>query len=584
MADQEYDVVVIGASLGGVAAALRAAEMGALTCLIDPTDWVGGQFTSQGVCKPDENQYIDTVGSTASYRAFRHAVRLWYRNNTRLSAGGASQPLFNPGGPYDPHQPQFAVEPKVGDAILKQTIQAAPRLHWRPNTRVTAANVTGDAIGSITARGPDGVDTTYHADYYLDGTDLGDLLPMVLQPDEWVIGAESHADTGEPNATGVARPNWIQPITYVVALEHRPRGEDHTIAKPANYDQLKAQQNYSISDGSITSMFGGGLNMFNYRQFIDTRNFDDPSYRYDRTTINTSGNDYQAGSIPTGSAATDAQILAGAKAATLGYVYWLQTECPRQDGSGENGFPELRPSTETFGTPDGVAPAAYIRESRRIKAIKTVVQQEIQRSGNPGPRAVAYPDACGVGTYAFMDGHALRGVNPPMGGFWIPTWPVQLPMRALIPRRLTNLLAACKNIGTTHLTSGIFRLHPLEWNAGESAGALAAFCVTQQKSPHQVAGDPHLTRAYQRALLAQGVPLFWWSDVKFGDALFEPVQLAGATGIMTGDGNPQLRFNPNVALDDAARNALQSETGATLPAGPLTRGQAALWLDNAGIT
>ena len=75
-------MVVVGASLGGAAAALRAAAMGASVCLLEATAWVGGQFTAQGVTKPDENRYVETVGSTASYRDFRHLVRLYYRKTT----------------------------------------------------------------------------------------------------------------------------------------------------------------------------------------------------------------------------------------------------------------------------------------------------------------------------------------------------------------------------------------------------------------------------------------------------------------------------------------------------------------------
>ncbi len=38
----------------------------------------------------------------------------------------------------------------------------------------------------------------------------------------------------------------------------------------------------------------------------------------------------------------------------------------------------------------------------------------------------------------------------------------QIPPGALIPRRIENLLPACKNLGTTHITNGCFRLHPVE--------------------------------------------------------------------------------------------------------------------------
>jgi len=582
MADKQYDVLVIGSSLGGVAAALRAAEMGANVCLIDPGEWVGGQFTSQGVSKPDENKYIENVGSTASYRAFRHNVRAWYRSNAHLSATGSSQPLFNPGGPYVPSQPQFAVEPKLGDSILKQMIQGTPRLAWRPKTTVVQFELPGDQIAAVNAQGADGSQTRYVAKYVLDATDLGDCLPHVLRDGEWVLGAESHADTAEAGAPANPETKWIQPITVVCAIEHRPAGENHTIPKPPNYERHRDEQKYTLKDGAITSMFGGGTTMFNYRQYLDARNFADPSFRYDRTTLNTGANDYGLESIPTGDPAQDARIVQEARDASLGFLYWLQTECPRDDHSGV-GYPELRPASEAFGTADGMAPVAYIRESRRIKALKTIVRGEIEQSGtNTGPRAQLYDDSCGVGTYAFMDGHELPGQG--MSGFWINIWPVQISMRALIPKRVTNLLAACKNLGTTHFTSGLYRLHPFEWNTGESAGALAAFCVAQNTTPHDVAADPHRIRAYQRALLDAGVPLFWWTDVLPGDPLWTAVQMAGATKVITGDGNREMRFNPDNPVTDDTRSAIAAKIGAQVPAEIDSRGHLAQWLFEQGHT
>ena len=79
MADIQCDVLIIGASLGGVAAALRAGAVGAAVCLVEPSGWIGGQMTGQGVSTPDENEYVETVGSTASYRDFRQRVLRAYQ-------------------------------------------------------------------------------------------------------------------------------------------------------------------------------------------------------------------------------------------------------------------------------------------------------------------------------------------------------------------------------------------------------------------------------------------------------------------------------------------------------------------------
>ena len=76
--------------------------------------------------------------------------------------------------------------------------------------------------------------------------------------------------------------------------------------------------------------------------------------------------------------------------------------------------------------------------------------------------------------------------------------------------RLDNLLPACKNLGTTHLSNGAYRLHPIEWNIGESAGLLAAFCLKAGCAPRDVHREADRLDAFQRELLKQGIPLHWY--------------------------------------------------------------------------
>jgi hypothetical protein len=92
---------------------------------------------------------------------------------------------------------------------------------------------------------------------------------------------------------------------------------------------------------------------------------------------------------------------------------------------------------------------------------------------------------------------------------YAPTRPFQIPLGALIPIECDNLLAACKNIATTHLTNGAYRLHHTEWSIGEAAGSLAAWCCANACRPRAVWETPDRLADFQAYLGQRGVTLKW---------------------------------------------------------------------------
>src|SRR5450755_3751858 len=78
------DVAVIGGGVGGCAAALAALRNGMRVVMTEETEWIGGQLTSQAV-PPDEHAWIETHGATGAYRAYRQAIRQYYRDHSDLS-------------------------------------------------------------------------------------------------------------------------------------------------------------------------------------------------------------------------------------------------------------------------------------------------------------------------------------------------------------------------------------------------------------------------------------------------------------------------------------------------------------------
>jgi hypothetical protein len=82
-------------------------------------------------------------------------------------------------------------------------------------------------------------------------------------------------------------------------------------------------------------------------------------------------------------------------------------------------------------------------------------------------------------------------------------------MGALLPVRMNNLLPACKNIGTTHVTNGCYRLHPVEWNIGEAAGSLAAFASQKKIPPRAIRAEAKRLTEFQNWIRSQGIETHW---------------------------------------------------------------------------
>jgi hypothetical protein len=79
----------------------------------------------------------------------------------------------------------------------------------------------------------------------------------------------------------------------------------------------------------------------------------------------------------------------------------------------------------------------------------------------------------------------------------------------LLPVRVENLLPGSKNLGVTHITNGAYRVHHVEWNVGEAAGLLAAFCLERRVLPRSVRSRPALLEDFQSLLGQQGIARSW---------------------------------------------------------------------------
>ena len=454
------DLVILGGSVGGCAAALSAARAGLRVIMTEETDWIGGQLTSQAV-PPDENSLIETVGGTRSYQAFRRGVRDYYARHFPLTDAARANPALNPG---NGSVSKLCHEPRVALAVLTELLAphvASSRVQILLRHTAIAAAVTGDRVEAVRVRSAEsGRELILRAPYFADATELGDLLPLTKT--EYITGAEAQRDTGEPHAKPEYQPKNQQAFTCCFAMDYLA-GEDHTIDRPRDYTFWRDHvppltpawsgpllSHYYSQPRTLKPFAMGmdpakGTGLFKYRRIVDRTNFVPGTYAGDTTLVNWPQNDYMLGNLVDVPAAEFALHVDRAKQLSLSLLYWMQTAAPRPDGG--TGWPGLRLRPDLTGTEDGLAKYPYIRESRRIQAEFTVTELHVGADARraalnvPAPTPVhaeSFPDTVGIGSYA-IDLHPSSGGDNYID---VPALPFQIPLGALLPRRMEILLPA----------------------------------------------------------------------------------------------------------------------------------------------
>ena len=397
--------------------------------------------------------------------------------------------------------------------------------------KIKSANVVGDSVKHLEVTNLKADNSIIlSAPYFVDATECGDLLP--LTGTEYITGVESRAETKELHAAQRAETKNHQAFTLCFAMDYQSR-VNNVIDKPKEYDfwenyipditptwsgrlldltysQPSTLQPKELGFHPEGINTGSTLNLWNYRKIINKNNFVKGTYNGDITIVNWPQNDYLLGNLVDVSDKEFKRNIESAKQLNLSLLYWLQTSVPRLDG--KQGWPGLRLRGDIMGTEDGMAKYPYIRESRRIKAEFTVLEEHVGAENRKlvvgekeGQKAADFFDSVGIGYY-HIDFHPSTGGNNYID---FPSLPFQIPLGSLLPQRMNNLLPANKNIGTTHITNGCYRLHPVEWSIGEAVGMLIAFSLKKKTLPRAIRENKNLLIDFQKEIENQGLETKW---------------------------------------------------------------------------
>ncbi len=559
------DILIVGASLGGIAASISSASnmtkkksglKRPKIILVEETPILGGQITAQGVSALDENYLVETSGASLNYQNLRKYIRDYYKTKTSLIPEKQIDNILNPGNSW---VTRLSFEPKVGlmaiEYLLKPYLEkniinyrinsksiyarkASGKIcfytdHYIGNTNNSQNKIKGIGFFDVS----NGQIFEIQAKKIIDATELGDLLNLTEIP--YVSGAESKDQTGEADAQTSADTENTQDFTYPFVVEFIENG-NFVIKKPDCFEKFKDKYsflNYKMFEKVNINTGNELLPFWEYRRLIDKKYFNDTdTYTHDLSMINWESNDLRHANIIDQKPEVIAKRLAMGKCLSLGFLYWLQTHASRDDGG--VGYPELKLRKDILNTSDGLSAYPYIRESRRIKAKDTIVESDISAKYNSSPRAKLFSNSIGIGLYP-IDIHGEKPANPISSE----TKPFQIPIGSLIPVNGGNILAGCKNIGTTHITNGSYRLHPVEWAIGEAAGVLAIHSLKWRKSFSQIYKDDSLVLKIQENLINNRSPICWFDDVGTDNNYFKYIQFLAINNIVNLSKTSDLSFN-----------------------------------------
>ncbi len=379
----------------------------------------------------------------------------------------------------------------------------------------------------------------------LDATETGELLPLAGVP--YALGTDL-GNRWEPGASSAGTdPYCTQGFTYTFIMEAADTPETNPI-KPEGYDS-----NLSAGYYSYEKPIFDFAQIFTYRRIkgklpgtkLDAISIGDQTLQnWDR------GNDWKLGTADDNLALTQEQLeksgqlqdwrgglrpmaLKKGEDHALGYFYWLQTG--RSDPELQKLNPQyqkdlylnyrfLKGADSPMGTLHGLSRHPYIREGRRILGRPSIshpygfriYETDITQRANDENRQRAYIfyDSVGVGHYP-IDFHECIKPDTSLSPYEAEqapsvTYPFQVPLRALIPQKIDNLLAVSKNIATTHITNGAYRVHPAEWSIGVAGGHTADFALKQDIFPYTLVkdvGDSKALEALQKQIQDSGNPI-----------------------------------------------------------------------------
>jgi len=538
---QEYDVLVYGATPGGIAAAISAANDGERVLLAEPSRRIGGMMTN-GLSHSD---FRTLEGLNGSFLDFSRRVESYYRETY-----GAESPQVRDCF----HGTQF--EPKVALGIFEKMLAEQPRItvrkEWVLDGVKTSSNADGEAPATSHAMEIAllyDADGNYHSVasyYFIDATYEGDLMAAAHLP--YRVGREGGGEFGESLAPDDAD-DQIQAYNFRLCMTRDPANRA-PVEKPPGYLRKEFIDLLALLlGGQIDGVFSTKpAELIKAQGPLPNGKYDinDMSHGLVRLSLPAENQGWPEGESGfaarmvhdgavapfsrTGLRESRERVFDDHLRWNVGLIYFLQSDqavpAKFRDEAREWGW-----CKDEFTESNHLPMQLYVREARRVSGDYVFTEKDTDCAPDDA-RAVLHTDAIAMGDYG-PNCHGTAHEGSRFGGrhsgeFYKEVAPYQIPFGVVVAKGFENLLVPVA-LSASHVGFCALRLEPIWMSLGEAAGH-AAHLARAKHGVLQRVSIPKL----QALLHAEGAATIYVSDVPPGNPDFAAVQWWGTAGGLHG--------------------------------------------------
>jgi hypothetical protein len=522
----DCQLLIVGGTTSAFGAAVSASKLlNTRACLLEPTDWIGGQLTAELLSAPD------------------FAYHTLKEGNFTLPVGSIDRQLDNQNPLF---AQMLAVLGNTGDCWVSPKCSIPSKFHSQAvlpvvnNTRIFYNTVIKRVIKDASGRRIIQIDAIQRTprpteercrflseelpDWYskedsawftktelsftnlsfvIEGTSWGEVL--ALSNASYLIGLMEQFD-GDASGIGNSSCGQAFTIDFLEKLQETPVDEP-----PNPLPEPTGGANYTF--GAIT-----WERVWTYRRVYTSAGSGEPAIN-DITIQNWGGgNDYRTEFFFLSPSDTQRQrdtdqwqggvnldAIQNAERQSYGYHYWYRKKAPANFANRT----VLIRSVEESGTCHGLAKMPYLRESRRSIGYQNFVMNVTTITGHAlDLHGYIFDDRVCIGCYD-VDIHPMAKCSyPSYMHAEHSVLPYYIPLRAMTNRDIDNLVVIGKTMAQSFLVNSATRLHPVEFSIGQAAGVVGTYAVQNNlQNVAEMVKEEHIRRV--QSIVKEFTPTSW---------------------------------------------------------------------------